>query len=60
MIRVRVAVAFVLALVAAPAVAADYPAPKQGDWIARDFTDELLHCVCWRFKATLQSLSSFL
>ena len=37
MIRVRVAVAFVLALIAAPAVAADYPAPKQGDWIARDF-----------------------
>ena len=37
MIHVRVAVAFVLALIAAPAVAADYPAPKQGDWIARDF-----------------------
>ena len=37
MIRIRVAVAFVLALIAAPAVAADYPAPKQGDWIARDF-----------------------
>jgi homoserine O-acetyltransferase/O-succinyltransferase len=37
MTRVRVAVAFVLALVAVPAVAADYPAPKQGDWIARDF-----------------------
>jgi homoserine O-acetyltransferase/O-succinyltransferase len=37
MIRVRVAVAFVLALIAAPAVAADYPAPKQGDWIAHDF-----------------------
>jgi homoserine O-acetyltransferase len=37
MIRVHVAVAFVLALIAAPAVAADYPAPKQGDWIARDF-----------------------
>ncbi len=37
MIRVHVAVAFVLALIAAPAVAADYPAPKQGDWVARDF-----------------------
>ena len=37
MIRVHVAVAFVLALIAAPAVAADYPAPKQGDWIAKDF-----------------------
>jgi homoserine O-acetyltransferase len=37
MIRVRVAVALVLALIAAPAVAADYPAPEQGDWIARDF-----------------------
>src|SRR5580704_14475567 len=37
MIRVHVAVAFVLVLIAAPAVAADYPAPKQGDWIARDF-----------------------
>ena len=37
MIRVHVAVAFVLALIAAPAVAADYPEPKQADWIARDF-----------------------
>jgi homoserine O-acetyltransferase/O-succinyltransferase len=37
MIRVHVAVAFVLVLIAAPAVAADYPAPKQGDWVARDF-----------------------
>jgi homoserine O-acetyltransferase len=37
MIRVHVALAFVLALIAAPAVAADYPAPRQGDWIARDF-----------------------
>jgi homoserine O-acetyltransferase/O-succinyltransferase len=37
MIRVHLAVAFVLALIAAPAVAADYPAPKQGDWVARDF-----------------------
>jgi homoserine O-acetyltransferase/O-succinyltransferase len=37
MSRVHVAVAFVLALIAAPAGAADYPAPKQGDWIARDF-----------------------
>ena len=37
MIRVRVAVAFILALIAAPAVAADYPVPKQGDWVARDF-----------------------
>jgi homoserine O-acetyltransferase/O-succinyltransferase len=37
MSRVHVAVAFALALIAAPAGAADYPAPKQGDWIARDF-----------------------
>src|ERR1700730_2524303 len=37
MIRVHVAVAFVLVLIAAPAVAADYPAPKQGDWVTRDF-----------------------
>jgi homoserine O-acetyltransferase/O-succinyltransferase len=37
MIRVHVAVAFVLALIAAPAVASDYPVSKQGDWIARDF-----------------------
>ena len=37
MIRMRVAVAFILALIAAPAVAADYPEPKQADWIARDF-----------------------
>ena len=26
-----------LALVALAAAAADYPAPKQGDWVARDF-----------------------
>jgi len=37
MSRDHVAVAFALALIAAPAGAADYPAPKQGDWIARDF-----------------------
>ena len=37
MMHVHVIVAFVLAFIAAPAVAADYPPPKQGEWIARDF-----------------------
>ena len=37
MTRFRVAVAFVLAIVTTTASAADYPPPKQGDWIARDF-----------------------
>ncbi len=33
----RVLVALVLAVFAAPAIAADYPAPKTGEWVARDF-----------------------
>lgn len=33
----RIAVAAMLAFVALPAMAADYPAPRQGEWIARDF-----------------------
>ena len=33
----RTALAAALSLIAIPALAADYPAPKQGDWIARDF-----------------------
>jgi homoserine O-acetyltransferase len=33
----RVLVALILAFFAVPAVAADYPAPKTGEWIARDF-----------------------
>jgi homoserine O-acetyltransferase len=37
MARVHVIVAFVLAFIVAPALAADYPAPKQGEWIAKDF-----------------------
>jgi homoserine O-acetyltransferase/O-succinyltransferase len=37
MTRFRVAVAFVLAIVTTTASAADYPPPKRGDWIARDF-----------------------
>ncbi len=35
--RVCVIVALFLAVVASPAIAADYPAPKAGEWIARDF-----------------------
>jgi len=31
------AIAGILCLAAFPALAADYPAPKEGDWIARDF-----------------------
>jgi homoserine O-acetyltransferase len=38
-IRLSAAIAFVLALLAAPLIAsaADYPAPRTGEWIARDF-----------------------
>ena len=35
--RLRVAVLIILAMISTPATAADYPAPKQGEWIARDF-----------------------
>ena len=37
MIRVHGIVALILALMAAPAIAADYPPPRHGEWIARDF-----------------------
>ena len=37
MTRFHIAVAIVLALLPMHVAAADYPAPKQGDWIARDF-----------------------
>src|SRR5262249_59656450 len=37
MTRFRAAAAFALVLVAFSARAADYPAPKEGQWIARDF-----------------------
>jgi len=33
----RVLVALILVLFGAPAVAADYPAPKTGEWVAKDF-----------------------
>jgi homoserine O-acetyltransferase len=33
----RVLVALILAFIAAPAIAADYPAHKTGEWVARDF-----------------------
>jgi len=38
-IRLPIVLAFVLALLAAPfaASAADYPAPRSGEWVARDF-----------------------
>jgi homoserine O-acetyltransferase/O-succinyltransferase len=36
-IRISIAAALALALSSALACAADYPAPKEGDWIARDF-----------------------
>src|SRR5262249_11288566 len=35
--RIRIAGAFAFAFISAAASAADYPAPKEGDWIARDF-----------------------
>src|SRR5882757_2758039 len=34
---VRAASAIALALMSLSASAADYPAPKEGDWVARDF-----------------------
>jgi homoserine O-acetyltransferase len=37
MMRLRVAVALALALFSFSAMAADYPAPRQGTWVARDF-----------------------
>jgi homoserine O-acetyltransferase len=33
----RVLVALILAFIAVPAVAADYPPPKTGEWVAKDF-----------------------
>ena len=36
-IRSHVLVALACATVASSAIAADYPAAKQGEWIARDF-----------------------
>jgi homoserine O-acetyltransferase len=35
--RIRIAGALAFALISAAASAAEYPAPKEGDWIARDF-----------------------
>jgi len=35
--RLCVTVLIILAMISAPATAADYPAPKHGEWIARDF-----------------------
>src|SRR5215471_16532972 len=36
-VRIRIAGALAFALISAVASAADYPAPKEGTWIARDF-----------------------
>jgi homoserine O-acetyltransferase len=35
--KIRQAVCLALLLAPLPALAADFPAPQQGDWIARDF-----------------------
>jgi homoserine O-acetyltransferase/O-succinyltransferase len=35
--QIRTAAVFVFVLVSFSAMAADYPAPKQGEWVARDF-----------------------
>jgi homoserine O-acetyltransferase/O-succinyltransferase len=47
---VRAASATALALISLSASAADYPAPKEGDWVARDFrfhTGEIMpDCAC--------------
>jgi homoserine O-acetyltransferase len=37
MARLRIFAALILAFIAAPAIAADYPAPKTGEWVAKDF-----------------------
>ena len=37
MARLRIFVALILAFIAAPVIAADYPAPKTGEWVAKDF-----------------------
>jgi homoserine O-acetyltransferase/O-succinyltransferase len=34
---VRAAIGAALCMAALPALAADYPAPREGDWVARDF-----------------------
>ena len=36
-IALSISLSIALALVSFAASAADYPAPKQGDWIAKDF-----------------------
>jgi homoserine O-acetyltransferase len=36
-VHIRIAGALVFLLTSALASAADYPAPKEGDWVARDF-----------------------
>src|SRR5258705_13622468 len=36
-VSIRAATGVVLCLIALTAAAAEYPAPKEGDWIARDF-----------------------
>ena len=55
-VRIRMAGVLAFALISAVASAADYPAPKEGDWVARDFrfhTGEVmpelrLRCGCKR------------
>jgi homoserine O-acetyltransferase len=46
----RAALVAALALIALPALAADYPAPQEGDWIAKDFRfhtgDVMPSCAC--------------
>ena len=37
-LRAALCAAVAAALLAAPVRAADYPAPQEGDWIAKDFT----------------------
>ena len=36
-VRIRMAGVLAFAFISAVASAADYPAPKEGDWVARDF-----------------------
>ncbi len=47
-----------LSLIALAAIAADYPAPKEGDWTIKDFTfhtgDVLPSCACTTLRSGIR------
>jgi homoserine O-acetyltransferase len=52
-IGIRIAGALAFTLTAALALAAEYPAPKEGDWVARDFrfhTGEVMPELCLHYR----------